>query len=60
MEYAIASGLHEVAELIYSGCESPATILNQSTPEFLEIFNSSGLVFSKRQANVKGLSDGLR
>lgn len=57
MEDAIASGLDEVAELIDSGCKSPGIILNQSTDEFLEVFNSSGLVISKGQGNFEGLSD---
>ncbi len=57
MEDAIESGLDEVAELIDSGCGSPGIILNQSTPEFLEIFNTSGLVISKGQGNFEGLSD---
>jgi uncharacterized protein with ATP-grasp and redox domains len=60
MEDAIASGLNEVAELIDSGCKSPGIILNQSTPEFLEIFNTSGLVISKGQGNFEGLSDCSR
>jgi len=57
IEDAIASGLGEVAELIDSGCESPGIILNQSTPEFLELFNTSGLIISKGQGNFEGLSD---
>jgi len=57
MEDAIASGLDEVSELIDSGCKSPGIILNQSIPEFLEIFNDSGLVISKGQGNFEGLSD---
>lgn len=57
MEDAIASGLGEVAELIDSGCESPGIILNQSTPEFFEFFNTSGLIISKGQGNFEGLSD---
>ena len=57
MEDAIASGLDEIAELIDSGCKSPGVILNQSTDEFLETFNSSGLVISKGQGNFEGLSD---
>ena len=56
-EDAIASGLDEVAELIDSGCRSPGIILNQATPEFLELFNSSSLVISKGQGNFEGLSD---
>jgi len=57
MEDAIASGLNEVAELIDSGCKSPGIILNQSTPEFFELFNTPGLVISKGQGNFEGLSD---
>ncbi len=57
MQDAIASGLDEVAELIDSGCKSPGVILTQSSPEFLELFNSSGLVISKGQGNFEGLSD---
>jgi damage-control phosphatase, subfamily I len=60
MEDAIASGLNEVAELIDSGCKSPGIILNQSTPEFLKLFNTSGLVISKGQGNFEGLSDCTR
>jgi len=57
MEDAIASGLDEVAELVDSGCESPGIILDKSTPEFLELFNTSGLIISKGQGNFEGLSD---
>jgi len=60
MEDAIASGLNEVAELIDSGCKSPGIILDQSTPEFLELFSTSGLVISKGQGNFEGLSDCKR
>ncbi|CAH8282151.1 hypothetical protein EV196_110125 [Mariniflexile fucanivorans] len=56
-EDAVASGLDEVADLIDSGCKSPGVILNQSTPKFLEIFNTSDLVISKGQGNFEGLSD---
>ena len=54
---AIASGLDEVSELIDSGCKSPGIILNQSTPKFLKLFNTSDLVISKGQGNFEGLSD---
>ncbi len=57
MEDAIDSGLDKVADLIDSGCKSPGIILNQSTNNFREIFNTSGLVISKGQGNFEGLSD---
>lgn len=60
MEDAIASGLDEVAELFDSGCESPGIILNQSSHEFIELFNTSGLIISKGQGNFEGLSDCKR
>lgn len=57
MEDAIASGLDEVAELIDSGCESPGINLNQSSPEFLDLFHTSDFIISKGQGNFEGLSD---
>jgi len=57
MEDAIASGLDEVSDLINSGSEAPGIILDQCTPEFLTVFNTSGLVISKGQGNYEGLSD---
>lgn len=57
MEDAIDSGLDKVADLIDSGCKAPGIILNQSTNNFREIFNTSGLVISKGQGNFEGLSD---
>lgn len=57
MDDAIVSGLGEVAELINSGCESPGVILKQCSPEFLQLFNRSGLIISKGQGNFEGLSD---
>ena len=57
MEDAIASGLDEVAELIDSGVESPGLILNESTPAFRELFNTSEFIISKGQGNYEGLSD---
>lgn len=55
-EDAVASGIDEVAEIVDSGCKSPGVILDQSTPEFLELFNTADLVISKGQGNLEGLS----
>ncbi len=55
-EDAVASGLDKVAELVDSGCKSPGVILEQSTPEFLKLFNTADLVISKGQGNFEGLS----
>jgi len=56
MKDAMDSGLHEVADLIESGTQSPGIILNQVSQEFLIIFNHSDLVISKGQGNYEGLS----
>ncbi len=55
-EDAVASGIDQVAEIVDSGCKSPGVILDQSTPEFLELFNRADLVISKGQGNFEGLS----
>jgi hypothetical protein len=56
-EDAYSSGIHEVAEVISSGCDAPGTILKFCSKEFLEIYKSSDLIISKGQGNYEGLSD---
>ncbi|MDY0342999.1 MAG: ARMT1-like domain-containing protein [Lentimicrobium sp.] len=55
-EDAVASGIDQVAEIVDSGCKSPGVILDQSSPEFLELFNTADLIISKGQGNFEGLS----
>ena len=55
-EDAVASGIDEVAEIVDSGCKSPGVILEQSSPDFLELFNTADIVISKGQGNFEGLS----
>ena len=55
-EDAIASGIDEVAEIVDSGCKSPGVILDQSSPEFREQFNTADIIISKGQGNFEGLS----
>ncbi len=57
VEDAIASGLHEVAEIISSGSTAPATILNLCNNEFLDRFKNADFVISKGQGNYEGLSE---
>jgi len=57
MEDAHLSGIHEVAEVISSGCDAPGTILRFCSEEFLEAYRSSDLIISKGQGNYEGLSD---
>ncbi len=54
---AIASGIHEVAEIISSGSSAPAIIPKLCSEEFLEEFNKADLVISKGQGNYEGLSN---
>ena len=54
---AIASGIHEVAEIISSGSSAPAIIPKLCSDEFLEKFNTADLVISKGQGNYEGLSN---
>lgn len=55
-EDAVASGIDQVAEIVDSGCKSPGVILEQSSPEFLELFNTADIIISKGQGNFEGLS----
>jgi damage-control phosphatase, subfamily I len=59
-EDAIASGLHEVAEIISSGSPAPATILSLCTPDFKQRFQEADMIISKGQGNYEGLSDSDR
>lgn len=54
---AIDSGLHKVATIISSGCNSPAAILSECSDEFLKIFNSADIIISKGQGNFEALSE---
>jgi hypothetical protein len=59
-EDAYLSGIHEVAEVISTGCDAPGTILKFCSNEFLEIYKNSDLIISKGQGNYEGLSDEPR
>jgi len=59
-EDAIASGLHEVAEIISSGSTAPAILLNLCNADFLNRFNQAEFIISKGQGNFEGLSDSYR
>jgi uncharacterized protein with ATP-grasp and redox domains len=54
---AVMSGLNEVAEIISSGANTPAIILNLCNEEFIKKFNEADLIISKGQGNYEGLSD---
>lgn len=59
-EDAEASGLNHYCRIIKSGCTAPGTLLDQCSPEFLEIFNNADIVISKGQGNYESLSDCSR
>jgi uncharacterized protein with ATP-grasp and redox domains len=52
---AFEVGLDNVADLISNGDDAPSTILEKSSHEFMEHFNSADLIISKGQGNLEGL-----
>ncbi len=48
-------GIDEVAEIIETGSTFAGTMISQSDPDFLEIYNSSDIVVSKGQGNFETL-----
>jgi uncharacterized protein with ATP-grasp and redox domains len=56
LEDAVASGLDKCASIISSGCDSPGAILEECSPEFLDVFWGADLVISKGQGNFEMLS----
>lgn len=59
-EDALASGLNTCARILPSGSEAPGTLLDECSPEFLEIFRSADIVISKGQGNFETLSEEPR
>lgn len=51
------AGLHQVATIISSGTEAPATILSLCNPKFVDIFRKADFIISKGQGNFEALSD---
>ncbi|HHU12840.1 MAG TPA: DUF89 family protein [Clostridiaceae bacterium] len=60
MQDALDSGLHDLAEVISTGCGAPGAILAECSPAFLSAFESSDIVISKGQGNFEALSDCQR
>ena len=54
---AVAAGIDRIADIVSSGCDSPGTVVDLCSKEFLELLYSSDLVISKGQGNYEGLSD---
>ena len=47
MQDALDSGLHDLAEVISTGCGAPGAILAECSPAFLSVFESADIVISK-------------
>ena len=56
-EEAHYAGVDAHATVLSSGCSTPGTILQDCTPEFLELFRDADVVISKGQGNFEALSD---
>ena len=51
------SFVDKTATIISSGCNAPGTVLDQCTPEFLELFRKAPVIISKGQGNYETLSE---
>ncbi|NOR15001.1 MAG: DUF89 family protein, partial [Candidatus Aminicenantes bacterium] len=56
-EDAVAAGIAGIADIISSGSDAPATIVELCSPEFQERLRSADLIISKGQGNYEGLSE---
>lgn len=50
-------GIDMVANVISNGYDAPSTVLTESSPEFLKLYNEADLIISKGQGNFEGLMD---
>jgi len=57
MEDAIAVGMDKVARIVSSGCDAPATILSQCSPEMLSLYYSADVIVAKGQGNYESLDE---
>ncbi|MFH2143543.1 MAG: ARMT1-like domain-containing protein [Bacteroidota bacterium] len=52
---AFEIGMDKTANVISNGYDAPSTILEKSSQEFLDHFNSADIIISKGQGNLEGL-----
>ncbi len=52
---ARAVGMTELCEVVESGVDTPGTIIERCTPEFLELMHAADLILSKGQGNFESL-----
>ena len=57
IEDAIFCGINRVAKITSSGSDAPGTIMKYCSPEFIELYQSAGLIISKGQGNYETLSE---
>jgi uncharacterized protein with ATP-grasp and redox domains len=59
-EDAAAVGMHDVAEVITSGDDTPGIIMETASEEFKNVFDRADVVIAKGQGNLEGLLDASR
>ncbi|MFP4683908.1 MAG: damage-control phosphatase ARMT1 family protein, partial [Ectothiorhodospira sp.] len=57
LEEAREAGIHEVAEIVDTGCDAMGAPLELCSPAFRERFDAAELIIAKGQANYETLSD---
>lgn len=57
MQDAVSAGIEEVAEIIDSGTDAPAAILEYCNSDFRKLFSEAKLILSKGQGNYEGISE---
>lgn len=60
MEDAVFCGIDKIARVISSGVDSPGTVLEYCSEEFLKIFKEADMVISKGQGNYEALTEAPR
>jgi hypothetical protein len=59
-EDAMDAGIHEIAEIVSTGCDAPGTVLKFCSKEFLKLYGDAKMIISKGQGNYEALSDENR
>lgn len=59
-EDVYASDFNRSIKVVPSGCNTPGTIIEECSSEFLEIYNNADIVISKGQGNFETLSEQKR
>ncbi len=60
MEDAVFCGLDKICRVISSGVDSPGTVLEYCSDEFMKIFKEADMVISKGQGNYEALTEAPR